>query len=181
MNRIVIAILFMLLWIGWSVWAHIPHYYDANALAKEVASILGQGNVKLEPARAGFPFDYMHYDYSNAGQLTIWSWQPDAIFPNALFTLIGTLGVALLVVHTRRLSLARGLFAVCLIAPAVALYIVLYGWHTSVMTYVYMLPAGLLMTSLTADLLSGQASDREASLAEPTKEQTKPRPPMIIR
>ncbi|XZE45660.1 hypothetical protein SH467x_000909 [Pirellulaceae bacterium SH467] len=181
MNRIVIAILLVLLWIGWSVWAHIPHYYDSNARAKEVASILGPGNVKLQPARAGFPFDYMHYDYSNAGQLTVWSWQPDAIFPNALFTLICTLGVAVLVLRTRRISPVQGLLAFGLLAPAIALYTVLHGWHTSVITYVYMLPAGLLMTSLTADLLGRQESDRDARVADPTMDQAKPRPPLVIR
>lgn len=181
MNRIVIAILLVLLWIGWSIWAHIPHYYDSNARAKEVASILGPGNVKLQPARAGFPFDYMRYDYSNAGQLTVWSWQPDAFFPNALFTLIGTLGVAVLVLRTRRITLAEGLVAVGFVAPAVALYTVLNGWHHSVIAYVYMLPAGLLMTSLTAELLLGQSFDGERSEDENASQPSKDRPPMVIR
>ncbi|WP_205855230.1 hypothetical protein [Pirellula sp. SH-Sr6A] len=181
MRRMVIAVLFVLLWIGWSVWDHIPHYYDSNALAKEMASIVGTGSVKLEPAQAGFPFLYMRYDYSNAGQLTVWSWQPDAFFPNALFTLIGTLGVVVLVLRTRRITLAGGLIAVGFIAPAVALYTVLNGWHHSVIAYVYMLPAGLLMTSLTAELLLGQSLDGDSSVDENTSQPTKDRPPMVIR
>ncbi|MDM4019605.1 hypothetical protein, partial [Roseiconus lacunae] len=84
-KRVLLTFILSLAWIGWAVWANAPHYYDARAMEKEIAAVLGQANVNLQPAQAGFPFAYMRYDYSNAEQLTIYDTSLSAILPNVLF------------------------------------------------------------------------------------------------
>ena len=152
-KRPALALLMASLWIGWAVWANAPHFYDAQAMEMEIAAVLGQANVNLQPAAAGFPFTYMRYDYSNANQLTLHDTELSALLPNVLFVFAGTFGVALLVARMRRVSLLGIAALCCLIVPAVMMYIGLNGFHSAVISYLYLAPLVLLMMSLAVETI----------------------------
>ena len=152
-KRPAIALLMASLWIGWAVWANVPHYYDADAMEKAVAAVLGQANVDLQPAEAGFPFAYMRYDYSNSNQLTIHDTELSALLPNILFSVAGTLGVALLVVRVRRVSFVGVLAFCCLMVPVAFMHLRLNGLHPDVISCLYLVPLILLMLSFAKDMI----------------------------
>lgn len=145
-NRTLIAGLCATIWIGWAVWANLPHHYDFLALQAELA--VSMPHATLGPARAGFPFWYMRYEYPPNGELLVLSSELSAVLPNILFCLTGTLGVTLLVLRVRRFS-AAGVLLVCLLAfPGLVLYVLLNGPHSDVITYLYLTPLALLLFTL---------------------------------
>ncbi|TWU17801.1 hypothetical protein Pla52o_50160 [Novipirellula galeiformis] len=154
-KRPAIALVMASLWIGWAVWANAPHYYDAQAMEREIAAVLGHADVNLQPAEAGFPFAYMRYDYSDSNQLSIHATDLSVLLPNVLFSLAGTFGVALLVVRMRRMSLLGIVALCCLVAPAAFMSIRLNGLHPTVMSCLYLVPLILLMMSLAAEAIRG--------------------------
>jgi hypothetical protein len=162
LKRTAVALTMASLWIGWAVWANVPHYFDARAMEKEIATVIGPANVNLQPAQAGFPFAYMHYDYSNGDQLTIYDATFSTLLPNVLFALVGTLGVVLLAMRIRRLSISGLLMACSLIAPAVVMYIRLNGWHPDVVAYVYILPLIVLLMSIVVEKIRERRRQNKA-------------------
>ena len=163
LKRPTIALLFALLWIGWALWANVPHDYDAQAMKTEIAAVLGPENVNLQPAAAGFPFTYMRYDYSNSDQLTIHDTELSALLPNALFSLAGALGIALLVARTRHISFLGIALSCCLLFPAALMHVRLNGLHAAVVSYLYLLPLMLLMIALAVETIRGRKRQRQAS------------------
>lgn len=158
-TRPLLGSLLILLWIGWAVWANLPHYYDMQATEREVAAMLWPNeNYIVQPARAGFPFPFMRYDYSNNGQLNVLDTELSAVLPNFLFCLAGVLGVVLLVARTRRMSFAGIALMCCLLAPALLLYILLNGPHSDVTSYTYLTPLVFLLVSLVVEAVGRQTS-----------------------
>ena len=144
-KRFAFALTMATLWIGWAIWANVPHYYDAQAMKTEIAAVLGHTDVDLQPAQAGFPFAYMRYDYSNADRLTIYDTTYSALIPTVLFAIAGTLGVSLLVMRTHQVSLFGALAFCCLMVPAALMYLLLNGSHSDLISYLYLVPLVLLM------------------------------------
>jgi hypothetical protein len=150
-ERSAFAILMASLWIGWAAWANAPLRYSALAMETEINAVLGEAKKNMQPAEAGFPFAYMRYDYSQADQLTIYDTALSAILPNVLFTIAGALGVSLLVMRVRRVSIVGGVTFCCLMAPAVFMYLRLNGLHSDIMSYLYLVPLILLVASFATD------------------------------
>jgi len=145
-KRTLVAIVFALMWIGWAVWANLPHQYDFQALRAELAVSMPQAT--LEPASAGFPFGYMRYEYPPNGKLLVLGSEPSAVLPNILFCLTGILSVTLLVFRIRRVSTA-GVVVFCLLAfPGLVFYVLLNGPHPDVISYLYLTPPVLLLFTL---------------------------------
>ncbi len=169
-KRTLIACLIALVWIGWAIRANTPQYYDIQALRAELAVSMPQAT--LQPASAGFPFGYMHYQYSPDGKLQILDSEPSAVLPNLLFCVSGILGVSLLVFRIRRIS-AAGIGLFCLVAlPALVLYILLNGPHPNVISYVYLSPLAILLSVLSHEawrLGNGRTNkSTEIPVASPT-------------
>ena len=160
-KRPAFALLMASLWVGWAVWANVPHHYDALAMEKEIAAVLGEADVNLQPAQAGFPFAYMRYDYSNADQLTIYDTTLSALLPNVLYAIAGVLGVSLLVVRIRRVSIIGVVAVCCLMAPAALTYFRLNGLHPDVISYLYLVPLILLMLSFARDTIRERMSQNK--------------------
>ena len=142
-KRTLVASLFATMWIGWAVWANLPHHYDFQALQAELA--VSNPEATLEPARAGFPFWYMRYEYPPYGKLLVWDYEPSAVLPNILFCLTGVLGVTLLVFRIRRFSTAGVVLFFLLAFPGLVLYVLLNGLHSDVINYLYLTPLALLL------------------------------------
>ncbi|GAB5405069.1 MAG: hypothetical protein Aurels2KO_33000 [Aureliella sp.] len=141
-----VAALIVLAWIGWAVWANMPHYYDTQALQAELAVSMPQATPL--PASAGFPFSYMHYQYSPDGTLQILDSEPSAVLPNLLFCVTGILGVSLLLFRIRNVSVAGACLFFLLAIPALVSYVLLNGPHPDVIRYVYLGPLAILLTVL---------------------------------
>lgn len=162
-TRPLLGSLLLTLWIGWAVWANLPHYADIQATERQVAALSWPSeNYVVQPAQAGFPFAYMRYDYPYNGQLSVYDTEPSAALPNLLFCLAGILGVALLVARTRRVSFAGIALMCCLLAPALLLYILFNGPHPDVISYLYLTPLVFLLVSLVAEAVGKQASQNHA-------------------
>jgi hypothetical protein len=144
------------LWIGWAIWANVPHYYDTQEMQNTIATVAGPNNVDLQPANAGFPFAFMQYDYANNGQLTVHAMQPSTLLPNILFSIAGSLGVALLIARTRRISFAAVALLCALLLPAVSLYVLLNGLHPDVISYLYLTPLVMLVLNVASDTIRKQ-------------------------
>ena len=162
LKRPTIALLLALLWISWALWANVPHYYDAQAMKTEIAAALGSENVNLQPAAAGFPFTYMRYDYSNSDQLTIHDTELSALLPDALFSLAGALGIALLVARTRHISFLGIALLCCLLCPAALMHVRLNGLHPAVISYLYLLPLIMLMIALAVETIRDRKRQNQA-------------------
>ena len=153
LKRPTLAFVMASVWIGWAIWANVPHFYDAQAMHEEIAAVVGRANVEMQPAATGFPFTYMRYDYSNSNQLTIHDTELSALLPNILFSLAGTFGITLLVARMRHLSFLGIAISLCLILPAAFMNFYLNGWHPAVITYLYLVPLMLLLMSLAVETI----------------------------
>ena len=162
LKRPTIALLLALLWIGWALWANVPHYYDAQATKTEITAVLGPRNINLQPAAAGFPFTYMRYDYSNSDRLTIHDTELSALLPNAMFSLAGAMGIGLLVARTRQISFFGIALLCCLLFPAALMHVRLNGFHPAVISYLYLVPLIMLMIALAVETIRDRKRQNQA-------------------
>lgn len=58
-TRLMLAGLMAALWIGWAIWANVPHYYDAQEMQQKITAVVGRNNGDIQPANAVFPFAFM--------------------------------------------------------------------------------------------------------------------------
>lgn len=161
-TRLVLAGVMAITWISWAVWANVPHYYNAQEMEQKIAAVVGPNNVNLKPANAGFPFAFMRYDYSNNDHLTVYDTELSALLPNVLFSIICAVGVALLIVRTRCISLGGLALLGCLLLPAVLLYLRLNGLHPHVITYLYLAPLVMLLLVVASEMARKQKGKNQA-------------------
>ncbi len=168
--RILLAAIVAVVWIGWAMWSNVPHFYDIEALRQELAVTMP--NATVEPSSAGFPFGYMRYEYSKAGQFLPVDWNPSAALPNALFCLTGIAGAILLVFRIRRITIGLVALIFMMLVPATALYFLLNGLHPDVIAYLYLTPLALFLILQVFEKVQNkgvrQSADDESSWLTPS-------------